>query len=84
VLKVNFKNIRRAPEKIDRGEFVIQDTVLREDIDLGQELDKCFSPGQVVEMSMTFHRTTFLEDSIFCPACGSDLIDRRGEGHGVW
>ncbi|KAF7505449.1 hypothetical protein GJ744_000776 [Endocarpon pusillum] len=65
VLKANFRNIGDAAEKIDRGEFVIQDSALKMDMDLSQEWEHCFSPGQCVHMYMTYHAAV-------CAACGSE------------
>lgn len=41
---------------IERGEFVIQDSITKKDINLMSDWDVCFSPGQRVEMSMVFER----------------------------
>jgi hypothetical protein len=79
VLKINLKNVRRAPEKIDRGEFVIQDSALKKDIDFKRDWELCFSPGQSVDMSMIFHRPTELEDAAVCPACLSVETGSKGE-----
>jgi hypothetical protein len=56
VLRINFREYGDGAEKIDKGEFVIQDLATKRDIDLGGNWDVCFRPGQTVEMSMTFHR----------------------------
>jgi hypothetical protein len=54
VLKVNFQKIGRAAEKIEHGEFAINDASTKHDIDLETDWDVCFFPGQRVEMSMVF------------------------------
>ncbi|OBT46768.1 hypothetical protein VE00_02643 [Pseudogymnoascus sp. WSF 3629] len=54
ILKVNFNKVGHASDMIKRGEFVIQDSATKKDVNLGMEWDLCFSPGQRVEMSMVF------------------------------
>jgi hypothetical protein len=51
VLKVNFKKYGNGTEKIERGEFVIQDAITKRDIDLNTDWEVCFSPGQRVMMN---------------------------------
>lgn len=67
VLKSNLKNIGSGPDKIERGEFVIQDSALKRDIDLSRPWDVCFHPGQRVDMSMVFASRRALIQA--CPAC---------------
>ena len=52
VLKVNFKKHGNGAEKVEKGEFVIEDEVTGRDIDLTADWELCFSPGQRVEMSI--------------------------------
>jgi hypothetical protein len=52
VLKVNFKQHCNSAEKIEKGEFAIEDAATRRDIDLNTNWELCFSPGQRVEMSI--------------------------------
>jgi hypothetical protein len=52
VLKVNFKHHGNCAEKIEKGEFAIEDAATRRDIDLTTNWELCFSPGQRVEMSI--------------------------------
>lgn len=59
--------IRSAPEKIDKGEFVIEESHTKREIDLTQDWDVCFLPGQKVDMSMIFKRIGMPESS--CPSC---------------
>jgi len=66
VFAVNFKKFG-ADDKIINGEFAIEDSISRKDIDLDEDWDLCFSPGQRVEMSMIFRRDIFLVSS--CPKC---------------
>ena len=56
MLKVNFKKVGRAAEKIENGEFAMNDASTKHDIDLGTDWDVCFFPGQRVEMSMVFEQ----------------------------
>jgi hypothetical protein len=54
VLKINFQKHGHGAEKIEKGEFAIQDSVTKRDIDLRTDWDVYFSPGQRVDMSMIF------------------------------
>jgi hypothetical protein len=45
VLKINFQKYRSGIEKIERGEFAIQDFVTKRDIDLRTDWEVCFSFG---------------------------------------
>lgn len=73
VLRSNFKNIGPGADKIDRGEFAIQDSIKRRDIDLTAAWESCFRPGQRVDMSMIF--TSVKSLSHLCPACEEDYGD---------
>jgi hypothetical protein len=73
VLRSNFKNIGSGANKIDRGEFAIQDSIKRRDIDLTAAWESCFRPGQRVDMSMIFTSAKILSRS--CPACQEDHGD---------
>ncbi|MCJ1392155.1 hypothetical protein MMC18_005022 [Xylographa bjoerkii] len=67
VLKINFSKIRSGAEKIERGEFEIQETHSKRLIDLTTDWDSCFLPGQKVDMSMVF-RKPLSKDQV-CPGC---------------
>jgi hypothetical protein len=54
VLKINFQEHLNGPEKIERGEFAIQDATTRKEIDLTGNWESCFLPGQRVEMCMVY------------------------------
>ena len=54
MLKVNLKKYGKSAEMVERGEFAIQDSVTKQDIDLRADWELCFSPGQRVDMSMIF------------------------------
>ncbi|KAF8854607.1 hypothetical protein BDZ45DRAFT_758459 [Acephala macrosclerotiorum] len=69
VLKVNFRKHRSGEEKIDRGEFVIQDVATKQDIDLNTDWELCFFPGQRVVMSVILNRA--LIHDVTCPKCGA-------------
>jgi hypothetical protein len=73
VLRSNFKNIGSGADKIDRGEFAIQDSFKGRDIDLAAAWESCFRPGQHVDMSMVFTSAKNLSQS--CPACQEDHGD---------
>jgi hypothetical protein len=73
ILKVNFKSTRSGPRMIERGEFVIEDDGTKRDIDLADDWETCFYPGQRVSMSMVFMRIRDRATSTcFCPGCGTD------------
>jgi hypothetical protein len=77
ILRINFREHGDGAEKIDKGEFVIQDLATKEDIDLADNWEACFRPGQTVEMSMTFHR--------YGPKCQQYREDAaRGIYHFEW
>jgi hypothetical protein len=70
VLHSNFRKFGKASERIDRGDFVIQDDGTGRDIDLTQDWELCFLPGQHVSMSMIFDQhnvSDFKHGS--CPNC---------------
>ncbi|KAF2098766.1 hypothetical protein NA57DRAFT_76005 [Rhizodiscina lignyota] len=69
VLKVNFKSTGVGAEMIERGDFVIQDMGTRRDIDLSDDWETSFFPGQRVAMSMVFKRSFGFENP--CPGCGN-------------
>jgi hypothetical protein len=78
VLKVNFKKVGRAAEMIEDGDFVIQDSGTKRDIDLGKDWDLCFSPGQQVDMSMIFSRRGWIAGNL-CPRCRSECEEAYEE-----
>lgn len=80
VLRSNFKNIGSGSQKIERGEFAIQDTCLKRDIDLTGPWEGCFRPGQRVDMSMVF---TSKKPSQSCPACRCENSDQFKENQDV-
>ncbi|KFY19074.1 hypothetical protein V491_04603 [Pseudogymnoascus sp. VKM F-3775] len=67
VLTVNFKKVGHGLKLIERGDFVIQDSATKKDVNLEMEWDLCFSPGQRVEMSMLCKRPTRPINN--CPTC---------------
>jgi len=68
VLQTNFSKTGQTRKKIGRGEFVIQDSLNKRDINILNNWDKCFYPGQQVEMSVVFQRRWQAGSS--CPGCG--------------
>lgn len=62
---------------IERGDFVIQDSATKKDINLRMDWDLCFSPGQRVDMSMVFKRRTRPTNN--CPNCKADSDKSTGE-----
>ncbi len=86
VLKSNMRNTKIGPRKIDRGEFVIQETSTKRDIDLASDWDLCFLPGQRVEMSMIFQHPGHYYRT--CPSChtttsGSGIEDVDCQACGI-
>ena len=72
VLKVNFKHHGNSAEKIEKGEFAIEDAATRRDIDLTTNWELCFSPGQRVEMSIVVTRRYGpLESPLYGQTCGN-------------
>jgi hypothetical protein len=76
VLRNNFKAIGSGAAKIENGEFAIQDSATKKDIDLETAWEACFSPGQRVAMSMVF--TSIKKTDMNCPKCQEE----NGEGLG--
>jgi hypothetical protein len=69
VLSCNFKNIGPGAAKIRKGEFAIQDSATKEDVDLAAPWETCFYPGQRVAMSMVFNSQNPITH---CPKCSTD------------
>jgi hypothetical protein len=78
ILKVNFKKHGNGAEKIERGEFAIEDAATRRDVNLEDDWETCFSPGQRVNMSMIFRRDcpNYAKRRISCPNCHYDPVAR--------
>lgn len=76
VLKVNFKESGCGPEMIDRGAFVIEETGSQTLIDMTQDWDTCFYPGQRVAMSMVFKQEMVGSS---CPRCKTPHDESTGE-----
>lgn len=56
---------------IENGDFVIQDSSTKRDIDLGKDWDLCFSPGQQVDMRMVYSRGRLIANNL-CPKCRTE------------
>jgi hypothetical protein len=67
---VNFKKVGHASDMIERGDFIIQDSASKRDVNLEMDWELCFSPGQRVQMSMIFKRPTRPTNN--CPTCKAD------------
>ncbi|MCJ1380867.1 hypothetical protein MMC17_003976 [Xylographa soralifera] len=95
VLKANLSKIGSGPEKVDRGEFALQDTNTKRQIMLSDDWETCFFPGQCVDMSMIFYQNsvrtitcsgcrtiqTGVEDN--CPICGLTFQGIVGQKHSI-
>ena len=69
ILKVNLKETGCGPDMIDRGEFVIEEAGTRNVIDITQNWETCFYPGQRVAMSMIFKKKERRAAQSSCPRC---------------
>jgi hypothetical protein len=67
VLQANFSKNGQARLKIGRGEFAIQNSATKRDINIYDDWEKCFYPGQRVEMSVIFERRW--QTGSTCPGC---------------
>ena len=65
VLKDRFKD--GGLQRIERGQFVLEDARAKRVIDLKQPWNTCFLPGQKIDMSMIFLRASTSKTT--CPAC---------------
>jgi len=82
VLQFNFKNIGSGATKIENGEFAIQDSASKMDVDLSSAWESCFCPGQRYDMSMIF---TSREASIqSCPKCHENNGDKYEDEDIEW
>ena len=65
--------MKNGPEKIDRGEFMIEEAGSKRPIDLAQDWELCFLPGQKVLMSMVFSMvfSRSKKAGSTCPNCGT-------------
>ncbi|TAQ90368.1 hypothetical protein B7494_g1329 [Chlorociboria aeruginascens] len=69
VLQANFSKKGHARKMVEKGEFVIQNSLTRRDINLHDDWDHCFHPGQQVDMSLVFQQRWQAGSS--CPGCGT-------------
>ncbi|KXX73463.1 hypothetical protein MMYC01_210021 [Madurella mycetomatis] len=81
VIRDNFKRAGVGVGKIDRGEFALRDKFRGVDIDLSQSWERCFKPGQTVEMSMLFASS---EQGTSCPTCGQMATGRKADEQVEW
>jgi hypothetical protein len=68
VLQSTFRLVGSGAKKIQLGEYVLQDSVTKREINLSDPWETTFCPGQTVVMSMVFESTKLL--TRFCPKCG--------------
>ncbi|KAM5386882.1 hypothetical protein ACJZ2D_000175 [Fusarium nematophilum] len=80
VLRANFQMAGVGVKKIDRREFVLRDRFRHVDINLNQPWERCFRPGQTVEMSMLF---ALSELGSSCPTCGQ-VSDKKADEEAEW
>ena len=68
LLKVEFKDV--GLRKIEKGQFLIEDSNTHRKIDLSKPWKLCFRPGQRVNMSMIFENLRSGErGKTICPSC---------------
>ncbi|KAI9710409.1 MAG: hypothetical protein M1812_007445 [Candelaria pacifica] len=67
VLKVRFKDI--GLQKIENGEFCLEERGMKREIDLSRPWDTVLLPGQKVDMSMVFQRRYTADAK--CHGCGA-------------
>ena len=65
VLKVRFKDT--GLQKIEKGQFVLEEARTKQQVDLRRPWHMCFLPGQKIDMSMLFSLTTTATAT--CPGC---------------
>lgn len=79
VLKANLQSSGCGPGMIDRGEFVIEDSGTNNVIDIMQNWETCFYPGQRVSMSMVFRSKGEVLYKVSCPRCQNAHDNSKGE-----
>ena len=70
VLKVRFRQYgvsSQGLQKLDRSEFLLRDR--QRILSLNLPWERLFKPGQIVDMSMSFHHGAYQEA---CPSCGTE------------
>ncbi|CAO2652658.1 Nn.00g009410.m01.CDS01 [Neocucurbitaria sp. VM-36] len=68
VLRVHFKNAGASTAKLDSGEFIIEDSATKRSINLEEQWEACFQPGQKVAMSVLYKHVR-LKAINTCPSC---------------
>ena len=80
VLAVDFEKFGAGAMIRDR-EFVLEDSLSKQDIDLDSDWDLCFFPGQQVEMSMILQHSSTTD--ALCPRC-ENPCDGDGRKETEW
>jgi hypothetical protein len=75
------KNVGSGTQKIDRGEFAIQDSATKMDVDLKSAWGTCFIPRQHADMSMVFNSKK--ASNIYCPKCNNDNGDNFAQNEDI-
>ena len=65
VLKVRFKDT--GLQKIERGQFALENTLTKQMVDLQRPWHICMQPGQKINMSMVFSQAETTQST--CPGC---------------
>jgi hypothetical protein len=68
----------KSREKIRKREFYLRESATRHRIDIDQDWSHCFSPGQAIDMMMTFELAGILNSDV-CQACGFEAVGNVDE-----
>jgi hypothetical protein len=77
VLKVRFKHV--GLHMIESGQFALQATKIKQDINKRRPWEACFRPGQEYDMSMLFQESTLGSRSMTCTTCHHTCAGEAGE-----
>jgi hypothetical protein len=69
-------------KKVESGQFALEDSKRKRDIDLGKPWDRWFRPGQHVQMDMIFQELEKGNGNA-CPGCG-DLFEEETDVEITW
>ncbi|KAF2179281.1 hypothetical protein K469DRAFT_596763 [Zopfia rhizophila CBS 207.26] len=78
ILRVHFQKAGVSSTKLEKREFFIQDVSTRLEVNLHDEWEACFQPGQHVVMSVVFDSLKS-RDTNSCPHCQAKCVSRDNE-----
>jgi hypothetical protein len=76
VLTVRFKHV--GLQMVQNGQFALQATRTKRDIDLNRPWETCFHPGQEYDMSMIFRDSSSRNDTA-CISCNYECTGETGQ-----